>query len=186
MALGLIVTSFCFSFSPFRDERALEKREYPVTRIIDERAWYQERLLLSLNLRPVSWREEDWYKSAKFQRDLGRKVLVSGAIGMFSWGAGPAVHVVDSLALSDPLLARIPFSYDVNWRTGHLMRPIPEGYLQSLETGQNQLTDPCLRNYYERLSSITRGPLFSRERWSAILELNRPSGLTVRPCPVVH
>src|SRR5690606_1179419 len=51
---------------------------------------------------------------------------------------------------------------------GHYFRDIPEGYLETISTGQNQLTDPILRPYYDRLSLAIRGPLFSGERLSAI------------------
>jgi arabinofuranosyltransferase len=105
---------------------------------------------------------------------------------MFSWGTGPEVHVIDSLALTDPLLARVPAKYDKDWRTGHLLRDVPDGYVRTLETGVNLLTDPCLKTYYDKLQLVISGPLFTWDRISAIAALNMPGGVTVRPCkPVV-
>jgi hypothetical protein len=68
------------------------------------------------------------------------------------------VHVVDELALTDPLLSRIPYVYGSEWRPGHLPRKIPEGYLDSLLTGQNLLVDDCLRRYYDPLTGRGRAP----------------------------
>ncbi len=183
LALGLLGVVFSLSFSPFRDERALEPREFPTSRIVNERAWYHEHLLLGSNVRPVTWRDGALYKDGVLAREEKRRVVTAGNIGMFSMGAGPGVQVVDEFALTDPLLARIPFLYDANWRTGHLGRPVPAGYLKTLETGQNVIVDPCIARYYDQLGLVIRGPLFTRARWRAIWRLNSPGGLTVRACP---
>ena len=39
-----------------------------------------------------------------------------------------------------------------------------DGYLETLETGTNRLTDPDLAAYYERLREIVADPLWSRHR----------------------
>ncbi len=93
-------------------------------------------------------------------------------IGIFGLFAGPQVHVVDGYALSDPLLARLPALYNRHWRIGHFERMVPDGYLETLESGENQFEDTNLGLYYEDLSLVTRGALFSPERWAAIWRLN--------------
>ena len=70
--------------------------------------------------------------------------------------------------LTDPLLARIRFEYRSDWRPGHLGRPIPAGYLETLRTGRNVIQDPQLRALYDRLRLVVRGPLWSWARLSAI------------------
>jgi arabinofuranosyltransferase len=62
---------------------------------------------------------------------------------------------VDIFALSDPLLARLPANPDS--RTGHFLRDIPAGYIETLETGQNRLTDPDLAAYYDQLRRVISG-----------------------------
>jgi arabinofuranosyltransferase len=57
-------------------------------------------------------------------------------------------------------------------RIGHLERPIPDGYLETLMTGENQLQDRNLAAYYDKLRLVTRGPLFSWERLKTIVEMN--------------
>ncbi len=180
--MGIVLS---LSFSPFRDDSLREKREIPLNRIVNERAWYQEHLSLLVNLRPVTWRTDGLYLDGWHVREQHQRVTVFGNIGMYSWGAGPEVHVVDNQALTDPLLARIPFSYSSDWRTGHLGREVPSGYVETIEQGRNRLTDPCLARYYTELSQIIHGPLFTWARWKAIAALNIPGGITVRSCPVV-
>jgi arabinofuranosyltransferase len=98
------------------------------------------------------------------------QVVEWGQIGIFGFYAGPAVHVVDIYALGDPLLARLPAEPD--WRVGHYRRAIPAGYLDTLRTGRNVIADPRIGMMYERLKLITRGPLWSRRRWRAMITIN--------------
>ncbi|WNG44208.1 hypothetical protein F0U60_08890 [Archangium minus] len=99
-------------------------------------------------------------------------VLPAYSIGMKGFCAGPAFHYVDIYALADPLLARTvrPRRY---WRIGHFDRDVPAGYLETLRTGRNVMEDPALAEYLDKLLLVVRGPLFTRERWHAIWELNR-------------
>lgn len=180
---GLALTIASVAFSPFRDDPVREKRDFPVTRIVNERAWFQEHLGLLVNFRPVQWKAYGLYGEGRAAQSRGHRVVLFNNVGMFAWGAGPGIHVVDDMALTDPLLARIPFAYREDWRTGHLPRNIPEGYLDSLEQGQNVIRDPCIAEYFEHLNRIVRGPLFSMDRWSSIVMLNLPGGMTVRACP---
>jgi arabinofuranosyltransferase len=101
----------------------------------------------------------------------GVKVSVQGSTGFYGYWAGPGVYVVDPLALSDPLLARLPVGVE-RPRTGHNERRIPFGYLASLESGTNQIADPKLHRYYDRLKLVTSGPIFSGARWREIIALN--------------
>ena len=93
------------------------------------------------------------------------------ALGLYGYYAGPGVHILDVVALTDPLLARLP-ARSGRWRIGHFERAIPPGYARSLDEGQNRITDPALADYYEDLRRVARGPLFSVPRWRAIGRLN--------------
>jgi len=86
---------------------------------------------------------------------------------------GPYVHLLDECALADPLLARLPAVFNPEWRTGHYRRMIPEGYRESLESSTNQLRDPNLHRFYDRLRLITRSDrLFTRDRFRAVIAMN--------------
>jgi len=98
---------------------------------------------------------------------------IYGATGLLGYYTGQNAYIVDIYALSDPFLARIGVAYlSSNWRIGHILRPIPDGYLLSRFTGRNCLVDPELAKRYEQLRIVTNGPLFTKERLSAIIDLN--------------
>jgi arabinofuranosyltransferase len=102
----------------------------------------------------------------------GRLVLPQGANGFTGYYAGPDVYIVNNLALTDGLLARLPPIYNPNWRSGHFKRLTPPGYLEA-ETGtQAGLDDPILDAYFQKIRLVIEGPLFTPQRWAAIWELN--------------
>jgi arabinofuranosyltransferase len=103
-------------------------------------------------------------------RAMGPAVMTRDAVGFFGLGAGPGVHIVDVLGLGDPLLARLPAR--TPWRIGHFQRDIPAGYMERLRGKRDTLVDPALNAYYEDIRLLTRAPLWSRERWAAIVRLN--------------
>ena len=109
-----------------------------------------------------------------------REALVTqGAIGIYGYFAGPEVIVIDHYALSDALLAQLPwrpapqrtFALD-GLPIGHFQRALPDGYVESRLTGEGDRIDPALRSYYRRLRLITTGPLLSWPRLHAIADLN--------------
>jgi len=111
--------------------------------------------------------------------DAGRKaqrerlpVIVAESVGLLGYYAGPRVHIVDRLALCDPLLARMQVPDKDHWRVGHYARRMPEGYLETLESGTNVIENPKLRELYEVLKTITRGPIWSGNRFREIVRIN--------------
>ena len=103
-------------------------------------------------------------------RAAGQRVATRDMVGMFGYAAGPDLHVVDLFGLGDPLLARLPAM--APWRIGHFQRALPAGYIDTLRTGTNRIEEPALARYYADLQTITRGALFSRDRWRAIVAMN--------------
>ncbi len=108
-------------------------------------------------------------------RDLSlttdQKVIKKGYIGYLGYQMGLDRFIVDPLALSDPLLARLPSQK--KWRIGHFERDLPKGYFESVETSTNLIANPSLREYYDRLNVITRGEqLFSIDRLTTIVQFN--------------
>lgn len=107
--------------------------------------------------------------------DLGRSwaaderdVHVAFAIGMTGYYAGPDEYIVDPLALSSPLLARLPGS----GRVGHYERRLPAGYIETVTTGENHLKNRGLHAYYRRMQIVVTGPLFSYRRFETIAKMN--------------
>ena len=99
------------------------------------------------------------------------EVLAITASGLAGYFGGPKVHWVDVYAIGDPLLARLPSRRHV--RIGHFKRMLPEGYLETLRTGEDHFEDRNLGEYYRQIRLITRGPIWSAERWRAVWRLHR-------------
>lgn len=140
--------------------------------VIDERAYY----FPWVGLVPVLRSERDLvppYSGACRGRELAQSALpgqLAGETGMFGFFAGDKT-VIDLFTLADPLLARIPYR-TTSFRAGHYSRPMPAGYLDTRLTGENRLEDPGLRAAWDDLQLVTRGPLFTAERFAAIRRLN--------------
>lgn len=119
------------------------------------------------------FREYDWgsnYAGDRWQFSAVEDVYVADALGKPGYKKGPNVFVIDNYALADPLLARLPAL--PGWEIGHFTRQIPEGYLDTLKTGENQIKDPSLAAYYDQLQYIVSGPLFDWGRIGAIWKFN--------------
>jgi arabinofuranosyltransferase len=104
------------------------------------------------------------------ERSGGRLVVVRSALGLQGVAAGSSVHIVDAFGLADPLLARLPAAKF--WRVGHIERVIPEGYLETLRTGTNRLADKDLAEFYDRLTLVVSGPIWSGARLYEIVRFN--------------
>jgi arabinofuranosyltransferase len=100
------------------------------------------------------------------------KVAVLTGIGMAGYFAGPKVHIIDELALGDPLLSRLRLHNPTDWNIAHFKRDIPNGYIETIEGGANQIADPNLAAYYDKLHLIISGELWTAARWEAIWKMN--------------
>ena len=122
--------------------------------------------------------DHPWFHEGSRLRQQESQVHVGGAlntagIGFFGFAAGPDKFIVDDFGLGDILLARLPAdNLHKNWQPGHFRRELPEGYAESLPEKENQLKDPHLKEYYDVLRRITRGPLFQWQRGIDILYIN--------------
>jgi arabinofuranosyltransferase len=73
------------------------------------------------------------------------------------------------MALTDPLLARLPITDPAHWRIGHFYRATPPGYWQAIRTGDSSGMDPVLARQWERIRLITAGDLWDSDRLKAIV-----------------
>ncbi|MBL8733139.1 MAG: hypothetical protein JNN13_12280 [Planctomycetes bacterium] len=99
-----------------------------------------------------------------------RWFLINGSVGVAGFQMGARGHLIDTL-LCDALLARLPAKDPAHWRIGHVLRRVPEGYFESLASGENRIRHPGLHRYYEALRLATQAPLFARERLAALWAL---------------
>jgi arabinofuranosyltransferase len=97
------------------------------------------------------------------------------AIGFGGFSAGPDKFIIDVVALSDPLLARLPAirpaTYE-DWKSGHFHRAVPKGYVESVIHRGNLIEDREVRQYYTALQTVTRGPIWSVRRFKEIAMIN--------------
>ena len=110
-------------------------------------------------------------KGRNFRR-LGFGVI--GTVGLTAIAAGRDTIIIDRLALTDPLLARLP-PRPQTARKGlmdHFKRDVPGGYQIAWRRDTLEKMHPELRAYYEPLQRILRDPLFGAERLRTIVDFN--------------
>jgi arabinofuranosyltransferase len=132
--------------------------------VTDERRFYDNTTTL---LKTHGIITHDWAEVGRLLRQQGRPVFEYGTIGFTGYFAGPDVHIIDQFALAEPLLARLP-AWRVS-RIGHFRRDIPAGYEETVASGHNCIANPEIAAYYDRLHLIIAGPLWSQERFAAIV-----------------
>jgi arabinofuranosyltransferase len=119
---------------------------------------------------------ETWAVAGNTMREENVEVSLpyTLGIGYFGFFAGPDVYIIDAFGVTDPLLARlkVPKEEFTDFRPGHVLKHIPEGYMKSLQEDKNLLTEDSLSEYYEKLRIITRGRLLGLKRIKYIMEFN--------------
>lgn len=82
------------------------------------------------------------------------------------------IYLNDLYALGDPFLSKLPAVREDNWRIGHMWREAPVGYDDTVITGYNSIKNESLREYYEVIKLITRGPIWDKDRLKAVMDIN--------------
>jgi arabinofuranosyltransferase len=141
-------------------------------RVTDERAFFFEDASLLSAHRIREMPDHPWRWIGERDATSGKRTATTIAMGYRGLAAGPDVYLIDRAALTDPLLAWLPARYEPYWMTGHFLRAVPSGYVETRETGKNALTDRKLAELYDRVQLVVSGPLWSRERLAAIWWLN--------------
>lgn len=140
--------------------------------VIDDRAlFYQGFGLLPVLSRNGELRDK-MLPLAEYLKDSKQAVWVENGIGFLGYFAGPHVTVIDTYALSDPFLARLPIRRDISWSVGHYRRFVDADYLDSLTNLENRIIEPTLRECLNHIWQISRAEIWSTERLNSILKLN--------------
>jgi arabinofuranosyltransferase len=156
--------------------------------IVDEQRIYYPYTGLVPRLRGQRPANHPWARAGLAAASLPH-VMVFEAVGLLGYHAGPAVHIVDPMGLTDPVLARRPAR--VPWRIGHFARTVPDGYVPSLDAclqhvfphgaiappaqtciawpDTNRIADPVIARDYDEVRELTEAPLFERARLRAII-----------------
>lgn len=153
---------------------------YPWGSIADERGFYFKYTSLIYNLDPLIHGDELLLinKFSEMNYSVSELELsgYDGAVVPFAGGIivyqNSDMYLSDKYCLGDPFLSKLPAVREENWRVGHIHRDIPTGYPTTIAYGENVIENESLREYYEVILLITRGPLFSEERIRAIIDIN--------------
>jgi arabinofuranosyltransferase len=140
---------------------------------VRERDWYNPTHgLFNVISLPGKTPSHDWINEGTNARLDGLTYIPHVAVGMVGFNAGPEAHILDVYAVTDPLLARLPVARHLSHRIGHFGRMVPAGYKRTIMTGENQIADSYLREYYDKLTILTRGDIFSLTRLTEIIKFN--------------
>jgi arabinofuranosyltransferase len=164
--------------------RATEQPNYviPSNGIADERRfYYSDNGLFPVLKKWVTTGSESihpwgqWGLAFKFQAMAVRRPIVvvlgkDGYAGMPGYYAGPTVHMLDVLALTDAFLARLPAI--PGGRVGHYQRELPPGYARTVLSSTPTTEVKALRPLLNDVTLATRAPLSAKGRWDAIWRLS--------------
>jgi len=140
--------------------------------IADSRGYYFHGTGLLNNRDNVEIPHHPWALSGSKAGEKGTSPVLFRVIGMYGFYAGPNIYVIDTYALGDPLLSKLPIPKNQWWVIGHFSRDLPPGYFKTIQSGENMIEDECLAKYYDKLSLITRGNLFDGNRIQEIWNMN--------------
>jgi len=160
--------SFTFGVGDDRDHRVfIDEHEISDERIVYTGLGFFERLKKK-SAPSTGYARDNWV----YLPDQPTRVKVVGPLGMNSMTMGPNFHIIDMNSLADPLMTRMPL-YNVNkWRIGHYRHVIPDGYLETIKTGENLIEDKNIALYYDKLSFVIKGDLWDWQRIVEIWNLN--------------
>jgi len=158
--------------------------------IADERGFYYEQTGLLNWQRGVSMPNHRWREVGEaWQTGDSGQTVIGAAIGFAGYWAGPDIHIIDIFGLADPLLSRMRAAPDPDWRVGHAARAVPDGYLETVETGVDQIADSGIARFYDKVKLVTQGSLLSWSRLKTAVALNLGSydhWLPTTLCPPVR
>lgn len=138
--------------------------------LCDERVFYTTSASLLFALKGVLMPSGNSVDEGNEIKNSNSRFTLANNVGFLGFYAGSHCHILDDFALTDPLLSRLPAHKDS--RIGHFRRTIPEGYIETLMTGQNTIENPDLSEFYDKLTIITRENLFNSKRLKHIIYIN--------------
>ena len=148
------------------DERYMASKYFGFLRIITNKA-----------------EEQPWKAQALIDKKASKIVYYCKNIGIYGYYIGPEKYLIDPYAIGDPLLSKLPTDTywwighkrppnSRLWRIGHFARQIPEGYMETQRNKYNSIKNEYLRAYYNHLSILIKGNIFSIKRLSEIWNFN--------------
>lgn len=177
LIITLVSLVLSISLKPY-----VNSRLFPNGPIADERDYYFPYTSLISNIRSYltdgdmilwsTWKSKNCSFWVYLENDDNDRYLLEWAAGILVYEYCDDYYLNDVYALGDPFLSKLPAVCSPDWRVGHLHRDVPFGYYETVYYDENMIENESLREYYEIIRLITRGPLFSSERIRAIIDIN--------------
>lgn len=133
----------------------------------DQRRFQQNWYLLGQGPTAKDWRALGYERAIMADSAPYPYVIEHVSAGIIPYYAGPRHYLIDTLGLSDPLLARLPCSYFAG--PAHCIRKTPVGYEKFIKNRTTDGMDADLAGYAIPLFQIKTLPLFSSERIKLLL-----------------
>ncbi|MBO6111879.1 MAG: hypothetical protein J6P45_02365 [Lachnospiraceae bacterium] len=108
------------------------------------------------------------------KKEEKKRALLSWAPGIIVY-YNSDIYLQDPFGLGDPLLSRLPSAKEPedSFRVGHMHRDIPKGYRESIENNDNEIVDPSLHKYYDKIRIVVCGEdLWDKNRLKTIIDFN--------------
>lgn len=112
-------------------------------------------------------------------RATGLSIAVGGD-GLNGFCRGPNAYLIDPHGITDPLMARLSLPLARQFKPGHMWKPLPIGYIESMSEGVNRIADPDLAAFHARVRTVISGPFWTLERWRSIWQMNFTPGARYR------
>lgn len=115
---------------------------------------------LSRTLREVNKAAQNWPTNDGAFTLPSEVGVFCGGLGYLGLATGPAVHLIDTCALTDRYLASKPFipAEPFAWKSGHFHREVPEGYVDAVKANDpSKMSDTAEQFYVQQLWEQIRG-----------------------------
>lgn len=167
----VLTPGLLFSRSTLLSDFDYDNGEITMAGIADERGFYYQRHgLLSPQSGPL--RQPDWSMQDP------RSIFLRCDLGFFGL-EHPNAFIIDTCALTEPFLARLPAKNSPDWRIGHFIRQVPINYVESVEQNKNLMVDETAGKYWEAIRVITHEPVFNFQRLKTLFRFH--FGLIQKP-----
>ena len=186
IAAGLLIYALVMPYSPLKaplNNADYIEKDIMLYGIMDEHVFRYDNNSLWKGYFGGGLDNHKWVVEATTLRQYPYRLLTSDIAGLFGYNIGLEKIIIEMSGLTDPFLARLPFSgrtsrdigyADANplglpialhpWRPGHLFRHVPKGYPEVVLRAEAQLENADLQAYWEKVKYITQGELYSWDR----------------------
>ena len=158
LVIGIIFNAPVFTPNDHSDRRVIGM-------VMDERGWIYRVTGLFSSIR-TAWPHFEYEK----EKSPNEYQVFCGYLGKISLADVTKIHI-DSCALSDPYLSRIPAIKNEGWRIGHHARKIPAEFGLYRIGKIDQIPDKSLQRLFNDVSLIVKGEIFTSLRFKAIWNL---------------